>query len=119
MRGGVGWCLNWYCSIAGKEDMREEVMGLGDSLGGGGGVKAEGGRAREGKGRDWGHWGCDSRLGLPEGVEAASHISARDSDPPAEPACPPADPSLPHSPSAELQCCPGWRQKDQECTVRE
>ncbi|XP_030892723.1 scavenger receptor class F member 1 [Leptonychotes weddellii] len=21
------------------------------------------------------------------------------------------------SPSAELQCCPGWRQKDQECTV--
>ncbi|VFV28580.1 scavenger receptor class f member 1 [Lynx pardinus] len=31
--------------------------------------------------------------------------------------CPPADPSLPHSPSAELQCCPGWRQKDQECTI--
>ncbi|KAI4533149.1 hypothetical protein MG293_016168 [Ovis ammon polii] len=22
------------------------------------------------------------------------------------------------SPSAELQCCPGWRQKDQECTIR-
>lgn len=22
------------------------------------------------------------------------------------------------SPS-ELQCCPGWRQKDQECTIRE
>lgn len=34
-------------------------------------------------------------------------------------AAPPADPSLPHSPSAELQCCPGWRQKDQECTIRE
>ncbi|XP_032947060.1 scavenger receptor class F member 1 isoform X2 [Rhinolophus ferrumequinum] len=22
-----------------------------------------------------------------------------------------------NSPSAELQCCPGWRQKDQECTI--
>ncbi|KAF4012192.1 hypothetical protein G4228_003772 [Cervus hanglu yarkandensis] len=22
------------------------------------------------------------------------------------------------SPSAELQCCPGWRQKDRECTIR-
>ncbi|KAB1266252.1 Scavenger receptor class F member 1 [Camelus dromedarius] len=35
----------------------------------------------------------------------------------AEPGCPPADPSLPHSPSVELQCCPGWRQKDRECTI--
>ena len=37
----------------------------------------------------------------------------------AVPPPPPADPSLPHSPSAELQCCPGWRQKDRECTIRE
>ena len=71
------------------------------------------GQGQSGKGLQT--WGCDPWPGPPDGAEAS------DSDPAAGPGCPPppADPSLPHSPSAELQCCPGWRQKDRECTIRE
>lgn len=47
-------------------------------------VRTDGGKAREGEGRGWGQWAA-TRPGLPDGAEAASHISARGSDPPLKP----------------------------------
>lgn len=58
---------------------------------------------------------CDTGLDFLSGAGEDSHISASICDPRYGALLPHF---YPHSPS-ELQCCPGWRQKDQECTIRE
>ncbi|XP_012666367.1 scavenger receptor class F member 1, partial [Otolemur garnettii] len=56
-------------------------------------------------------------LGLPSGTEVTFQSQPETVTWPARPGGPFPHSFLPHSPSAELQCCAGWKQKDQECTI--